>query len=32
VRKLTIVNLTNTTLEGMSGQMVRDVQQAAVGA
>jgi CubicO group peptidase (beta-lactamase class C family) len=32
MRKLTIVNLTNTTLEGMSGQMVRDVQQAAVGA
>ncbi len=31
-RKLTIVNLTNTTLEGMVGQMVRDVQQAAVGA
>ncbi|MDP3492385.1 MAG: serine hydrolase domain-containing protein [Hyphomonadaceae bacterium] len=31
VRKLTIVNLTNTTLEGMAGQLVRDVQQAAVG-
>jgi len=31
-RKLTIVNLTNTTLEGMVGQMVRDVQQAVVGA
>ena len=30
-RKLTIVNLTNTTLEGMVGQFVRDVQQAAVG-
>ena len=29
-RKLTIVNLTNTTLEGMVGQMVRDVQQAVV--
>lgn len=32
VRKLTIVNLTNTTLEGMIGQMVRDVQAAVVGA
>jgi CubicO group peptidase (beta-lactamase class C family) len=32
VRKMTIVNLTNTTLEGMSGQMPRDVQKAAVGA
>ncbi len=31
-RKLTIVNLTNTTLEGMAGQMPRDVQQAVVGA
>ncbi len=31
-RKLTIVNLTNTTLEGMVGQLVRDVQQAAVGS
>jgi CubicO group peptidase (beta-lactamase class C family) len=31
-RKMTIVNLTNTTLEGMAGQMVRDVQKAAVGA
>jgi len=31
-RKLTIVNLTNTTLEGMVGQMVRDIQQAVVGA
>lgn len=30
-RKTTIVNLTNTTLEGMVGQLVRDVQQAAVG-
>ena len=30
-RKLTIVNLTNTTLEGMAGQLPRDVQQAAVG-
>ncbi len=30
-RKLTIVNLTNTTLEGMVGQMVRDIQQAVVG-
>lgn len=28
-RKLTIVNLTNTTLEGMVGQLVRDVQKAA---
>ncbi len=31
-RKTTIVNLTNTTLEGMVGQVVRDVQQAVVGA
>ena len=31
-RKLTIVNLTNTTLEGMSGQLPGDVQRAAVGA
>jgi CubicO group peptidase (beta-lactamase class C family) len=31
-RKLTIVNLTNTTLEGMVGQMVGDVQRAVVGA
>lgn len=30
-RKTTIVNLTNTTLEGMVGQVVRDVQQAVVG-
>jgi CubicO group peptidase (beta-lactamase class C family) len=30
-RKMTIVNLTNTTLEGMVGQMVGDVQRAAVG-
>lgn len=30
-RKTTIVNLTNTTLEGMAGQVVRDVQQAVVG-
>jgi len=30
-RKTTIVNLTNTTLEGMVGQLVREVQQAAVG-
>jgi CubicO group peptidase (beta-lactamase class C family) len=32
VRKITIVNLTNTTLEGMVGQMVRDVQMAVTGA
>lgn len=31
-RKTTIVNLTNTTLEGMAGQLPRDVQQAVVGA
>ena len=31
-RKLTIVNLTNTTLEGMVGQLVRDVQQAVCEA
>jgi CubicO group peptidase (beta-lactamase class C family) len=31
-RKTTVVNLTNTTLEGMAGQLPRDVQQAAVGA
>ncbi len=30
-RGTTIVNLTNTTLEGMVGQLVRDVQQAVVG-
>jgi CubicO group peptidase (beta-lactamase class C family) len=30
-RRTTIVNLTNTTLEGMVGQVVRDVQQAVVG-
>ena len=30
-RKTTIVNLTNTTLEGMVGQVVRDIQQAVVG-
>lgn len=30
-RKLTIVNLTNTTIEGMSGQLPGDVQRAAVG-
>ena len=30
-RKLTIVTLTNTTLEGMSGQLARDVVPAAVG-
>lgn len=30
-RKTTIVNLTNTTLEGMAGQVVRDIQQAVVG-
>lgn len=29
-RKLTIVNLTNTTLEGMAGQLPGDVQRAAV--
>ena len=31
-RKLTIVNLTNTTLEGMAGQLPGDVQRAAVAA
>lgn len=31
VRRMTIVNLTNTTLEGMSGRLPRDVQIAAVG-
>lgn len=31
-RRTTIVNLTNTTLEGMSGQLVRDIQQAVTGA
>ena len=31
-RKLTIVNLTNTTLEGMAGQLPGDVQRAAVVA
>jgi CubicO group peptidase (beta-lactamase class C family) len=31
-RKMTIVNLTNTTLEGMVGQMVGDVQRAVVSA
>ncbi len=31
-RKTTIVNLTNTTLEGMVGQLPRDIQQAVVGA
>jgi CubicO group peptidase (beta-lactamase class C family) len=31
-RKLTIVTLTNTTLEGMSGQLARDVVPAVVGA
>lgn len=31
-RKLTILNLTNTTIEGMSGQLPGDVQRAAVGA
>lgn len=31
-RKITIVNLTNTTLEGMAGQLPRDIQQAVVGA
>lgn len=30
-RKTTIVNLTNTTLEGMIGQLVRDVQKAVLG-
>ena len=30
-RKMTIVNLTNTTLEGMSGQLPGDVVRAAVG-
>jgi hypothetical protein len=31
-RQLTIVNLTNTTLEGMAGQLPGDVQRAAVAA
>lgn len=31
-RKTTIVNLTNTTLEGMVGQLVRDVQKAVLGS
>jgi CubicO group peptidase (beta-lactamase class C family) len=31
VRRTTIVNLTNTTLEGMAGQLPRDVQKAVVG-
>lgn len=31
-RKTTIVNLTNTTIEGMAGQLPRDIQQAVVGA
>jgi CubicO group peptidase (beta-lactamase class C family) len=31
-RKTTIVNLTNTTLEGMAGQLPGDVQRAVVGA
>lgn len=31
-RQTTIVNLTNTTLEGMVGQLPRDIQQAVVGA
>jgi len=30
-RKLTIVNLTNTTLEGMAGQLPGDVQRAVMG-
>ena len=30
-RKTTILNLTNTTLEGMVGQLVRDVQAAVYG-
>jgi CubicO group peptidase (beta-lactamase class C family) len=30
-RRLTVVNLTNTMLEGMSGQLVRDLAQAAAG-
>lgn len=30
-RKMTIVNLTNTTLEGMSGQLPGDVVRAAIG-
>ncbi|HEV7692416.1 MAG TPA: serine hydrolase domain-containing protein [Hyphomonadaceae bacterium] len=30
VRKITVLNLTNTMLEGMTGQLVRDVQAAAV--
>jgi len=30
-RRTTIVNLTNTTLEGMAGQLPRDVQKAVVG-
>jgi CubicO group peptidase (beta-lactamase class C family) len=29
-RRTTIVNLTNTTLEGMVGQLVRDVQKAVL--
>jgi CubicO group peptidase (beta-lactamase class C family) len=29
LRRLTVVNLTNTTLEGMSGQLPRDIQRAA---
>ena len=29
-RKTTILNLTNTTLEGMAGQLPRDVQQAVM--
>ncbi len=31
-RKMTILNLTNTTLEGMAGQAARDIQKGAVGA
>jgi CubicO group peptidase (beta-lactamase class C family) len=31
-RKLTVLNLTNTTLEGMAGQLPGDVQRAVVGA
>jgi CubicO group peptidase (beta-lactamase class C family) len=31
-RRTTIVNLTNTTLEGMSGQLPGDIQRAVVGA
>lgn len=30
-RRMTIVNLTNTTLEGMTGQTTRDIVAAAVG-